>query len=906
MQIPALPENEVQRLQALHDLKILDSSPEERFDRLTRLAQNVLGTQMALVSLVDAKRQWFKSCQGLDACETGRDISFCGHAILDREIFEITDASQDPRFFDNPLVTESPHIRFYAGAPLSTPEGYRIGTLCIIADKPRKLNVTERKILRDLADCVEDEINQIELVQQSRMLNQFRSTLDRTLDCVFMFDAVSLRFYYVNEGATRQVGYTRDELLTMYPYDIKPYISQEQFQELIAPLLSGELDSLTFETTHQHKHGRHIPVEIFLQYIAPEGEHARFVAIVRDVSERKQAEAALRDREGQVRAIVETVVDGIVTINEKGTIETFNPAAVQIFGYKPEEVIGHNVKMLMPEPFHDEHDGYLRNYMSSGKAKVIGIGREVTGRRKDGSVFPMELAVSEMQVAGRRMFTGIVRNITERKRIDRMKNEFISTVSHELRTPLTSIRGSLGLITGGVLGELSEQVKAMLNIASNNTERLLMLINDILDIQKIEAGKMAFRFENVTLMPLIEKAVTELAAYATQHGVRYEITHRLEDIHVYADRDRLMQVFANLMSNAAKFSPTNSLVEISAARHSDGRLRISITDRGPGISENFKPQIFQPFSQSDSSDTRSKGGTGLGLAITKAIIDKHGGNIGFISREGIGTTFYVELPEMRGGEQNATDKPRILPNKHHACVLIVEDDPDIAALIQRMLTETGYDSDIAYNAKQARKLLAENNARYRLMTLDLLLPDEDGMSLLESLRRDTATQGLPVVVVSVMADEVKQQLIGGALDIKDWLQKPIDPTRLITAIKTACEADRIPRVLHVEDEPDVRAVVGAILKGRCDLVPADSVAAARKALATEKFDLVLLDICLPDGSGLDLIDFIEQYVVPPRIIIFSASEVTEEYANKVSGVLVKSRTGNDDLLRVMLGCMRNE
>lgn len=169
---PALPENEAQRLQALRRRSILDTPAEERFDRLTRLAKQMFGTPIALVSLVDADRQWFKSPQGLDACETGRDISFCGHAILDKDIFEVIDARLDPRFADNPLVVGPPNIRFYAGAPLSTPEGYRIGTLCVIADRPRQLTAEERQALRDLADCVEEEINQITLAQQGRALKQ--------------------------------------------------------------------------------------------------------------------------------------------------------------------------------------------------------------------------------------------------------------------------------------------------------------------------------------------------------------------------------------------------------------------------------------------------------------------------------------------------------------------------------------------------------------------------------------------------------------------------------------------------------------------------------------------------------------------------------------------------------------
>jgi DNA-binding response OmpR family regulator len=359
------------------------------------------------------------------------------------------------------------------------------------------------------------------------------------------------------------------------------------------------------------------------------------------------------------------------------------------------------------------------------------------------------------------------------------------------------------------------------------------------------------------------------------------------------------------MSNAAKFSPLGSKVEISAARHHDGRVRIAVTDYGPGIPEDFKSRIFQPFTQSDASDTRTKGGTGLGLAISKAIIERHGGQIDFITREGIGSTFYIELPEMRGSEESGADEPHMLPGSLRACVLIVEDDPDIAALIRRMMTEAGFDSDIACTAGQARQLLDEQGGQYRLMTLDLMLPDEDGMSLLESLRRNAATRELPVVVVSLEADEVKRQLVGGALDIRDWLQKPIDAERLIGVVRAACGTSSQPQVLHVEDEADTRAIVRAMLQPYCEVKSADTIEAAREALARHKFDLVLLDIGLPDGSGLDLIEIIGQHVSPPRIVIFSAMDVSKEYADKVSAVMVKSRTGNEELLRILLQSMRN-
>jgi len=378
--------------------------------------------------------------------------------------------------------------------------------------------------------------------------------------------------------------------------------------------------------------------------------------LVREITDRARAEAKLRDSEGRIRAVVDNVVDGIITIDDKGAIESFNPAAEQIFGYLSEEVTGHNVRMLMPDPYHGEHDDYLANYRRTGEAKIIGSTREMEGRRSDGGTFPMDLAVSEMFVGGRRMFTGIVRDITERKKVDRMKNEFISTVSHELRTPLTSIMGSLGLIRGGAAGDIPGEVSSLLDIAHNNADRLIMLINDILDIEKIEYGEMDFNIAPVKVATAVRGAIESNLSYAEQYHVRLVSEDAIDtqawETEMAADPDRLAQVFANLISNAAKFSPKGGEVILSAVSTDDG-VRISVSDSGPGIPEEFKQRMFQKFAQADGSDTRAKGGTGLGLSICKAILDRLDGTIGFKTKEGKGTTFYFELPLWRGDKKSA-------------------------------------------------------------------------------------------------------------------------------------------------------------------------------------------------------------------------------------------------------------
>ena len=370
----------------------------------------------------------------------------------------------------------------------------------------------------------------------------------------------------------------------------------------------------------------------------------RFLRLARESAiERAEAATALEEQARDTRAILDNVLDGIITIDQRGIVASFSSSAQRIFGFPEDEVIGRNVSMLMPQPYRGEHDGYLSNYVATGVARVIGIGREVTGRRKDGMHFPLELSVSETTHQGQPLFIGIVRDITERKRVEQLKNEFVSKVSHELRTPLTSIAGSLGLLAGGAVGQLPEKARPLVDIARTNSNRLTRLIDDLLDMEKMAAGKLAFDLRTEALIPLLHQALEANQTYAEQLGVRFALRECAEDVAVRVDRWRLMQVLSNLLSNAAKYAPRDSVVEVSACVR-ERLVRVAVKDSGPGIPEAFHDGVFQRFSQADSSDSRQKGGTGLGLAITKELVEHMGGRVGFESTPGAGATFYFDLP----------------------------------------------------------------------------------------------------------------------------------------------------------------------------------------------------------------------------------------------------------------------
>ena len=373
---------------------------------------------------------------------------------------------------------------------------------------------------------------------------------------------------------------------------------------------------------------------------------ATLIEGLKNIRSRHAAEHESQSNLIRWQSLIDNVLDGIITISDTGIIESFNPAATLIFGYSPEDVIGRNVKILMPEPYHSKHDTFIRNYTSGGPSRIIGIGREVEGRRSDGSTFPLDLAVSEMWLEDRRYFIGIVRDITKQKEIDRMKQELIASISHELRTPLTSIRGALGLLTGGAAGPLPEKAANLIGIAHSNSLHLGRLIDDILDLEKLKSGKMQFSFSDLDLHDLVKHAIDLNQSYATQFDVTLVEKDPPETaITVHGDSKRLLQVLTNILSNAAKFSPAGGTVTLSIERHGT-QVRVSVADQGSGIPESFRAHVFEKFTQADSTDRRKVSGTGLGLNIARHIMNAHGGIIDFITPPEGGTIFFFELPEI--------------------------------------------------------------------------------------------------------------------------------------------------------------------------------------------------------------------------------------------------------------------
>ena len=382
--------------------------------------------------------------------------------------------------------------------------------------------------------------------------------------------------------------------------------------------------------------------------------------------------------------------------------------------------------------------------------------------------------------------------------------------------------------------------------------------------------------------------------YGQQHEVHLQLVNAPESAIVWGDEHRLLQVFANLISNAVKYSPASGMVEVYVSRR-DSYFRVSVRNHGRGIPAEFRSRIFQRFAQADSSDTREKGGTGLGLSITKAIVERHGGNIDFNSEEGACTEFFFDLPEWQEVIEQAPSED----TRPH--MLICEDNPDVAMVLAELLEQEGVISDRVATAKAALAMLKQK--RYRGLLLDLGLPDMDGLTLIQKLRSDETTRNLPIIVVTGRTREDTKTWDGGALAVLDWLQKPIDRNCLSQALNHVMNNYSRPRILHVEDNIDVVQVTQALLEEDADYTYASSLAAARHELENNHFDLLLLDLTLPDGAGLELLDAINP---DTKVIVFSGQDPNAALKQHVSAALTKATTSNKQLLATIKQVINQE
>ncbi len=460
-------------------------------------------------------------------------------------------------------------------------------------------------------------------------INVLKTSLDFMRAEIYMYHPETLQYIYMNNAAQRRLGWTEEEYRTKTPADVTEFFDEERFRKRISVLLSGKAKSLSFESTGTKGE----PIEITEQLLDREGEIPRIVTVIRDISDRKAAEKEVES----FKTTLDFTNDPVFVFRPSTLHFSYmNNAAKAHFGWSEEE--------YQTKTIADVTEGFeIEAFRIKTKPLVFGTVSSQLYETRDINGIPFETNLQLIDFDGAEpRFVAVSRNISERKEIEKRKTEFVATVSHELRTPLTSIKGALGLLAAGVGGDVSSKHKAMIEIANKNSDRLMMLINDILDLEKIESGMMEFDFGPISVAELMTEAVEANKAYGDKYDVKFEIAGGEQDLFVRADGNRIMQVMSNLLSNAAKFSNPGGRIKICFGSQDD-RVLVSVRDYGQGIPEHAQATIFHKFTQVDTSDTRQKGGTGLGLNIAKKIIDRHGGKLAFDTAENQGTMFFFDL-----------------------------------------------------------------------------------------------------------------------------------------------------------------------------------------------------------------------------------------------------------------------
>lgn len=672
---PPPTHDEPSRLASLWSLGVLDTAAEERFDRITRIASRVAGVPIAVVSLVDTNRQWFKSCIGLDAPETPRSVSFCGHAIQSDRPLVVPDALLDERFADNPLVTGPPHIRFYAGFPLADHAGHVLGTLCVIGDRPGELDETARAVLTDLAEVARRELlgpdqqrRAVEELLEAHIRAAARSAADADADTDTGDD--------VHAGARADVALVRVlgqlapvgvfqtdvdgviELVDPGWVDItgvaaadaigtnwRTYLPRRLAGTVDRALEAAGSDVAAFELVLVPAGGgrRHCVFRV-LSLRDAAGAPRGHLATVEDITERRADAEALRSSELVHRSVLGAMNDGVVIVSARGDVVAANAAAERMFGTTTQELAGRPLPARSDRAVDGEGD--TGGDLDRLDRVVLRTASPATGDlvlcRADRSVLDVTARAVPLVSAGGAL-REVVLTMTEaddRRRVDDLQRQFVSTVSHELRTPLASIRGAIGLLAGGAVIPPDKHAR-LLTIADANAGRLSRLIDDLLDLERLDAGVYELLIRPTSIRQVVADTADMLSPLAADAGV--DLVHRAADATVLADAERVSQTLVNLVSNALKFSPSGSTVTIDATA-SEAEVEVHVRDEGRGIPVDRLESIFERFSQVEAGDSRSKGGAGLGLAICRAVVEQHGGRIWAESVPGRGSTFTFTLP----------------------------------------------------------------------------------------------------------------------------------------------------------------------------------------------------------------------------------------------------------------------
>jgi len=632
--------NEQARLAALRRYAVMDTPPEEAFDRLVQMASRTLGAPAALMTLLDADRQWFKASVGWDAEETPREFAFCGHNLMDTDVLVVPDLTADARFADNPYVAGDPGLRFYAGAPLCTPDGFILGSICVLDTAPRTLTSADVATLQDLAALAVEEL-------ERRTVHSYRQGLLESITDAFVAVDTNWRCLYVNARAEKLLQRDRGALLGRSLWDeFAPETVPKHYRLLHEAAATQE--PVRYEAYVA-------PLDRWMNVGAYPFDRGLSIYFA-DITERKAVEKALRQREDDLREAHRVARLGSWTWDLQADVTTWSVVKYDIFGLPPEKEVTYETFISR---VHPEDQANVRTFGAEIRGPEGPDSGEIDYRiiRPDGEVCfirerselirapdgtPLRVVGTAQDVTAETQRTAeLIQAKEEADQMNRLKSRFLANMSHEIRTPLTSIIGFAEILKEL---ELEGPVAECADTIYRSSDRLFTTLTSVLDLSQLEAGTLTLHPEELVVQDLVTDVVSTHDRYAAQQGIALACTVPPFDVEAKVDRTACIRVLSNIIGNAVKFTPEGSVdVRLTAAADT---FTCKISDTGIGIAESFLPSLFDPFKQESNGDTRLYEGSGLGLAITKDLVGLMGGTIDVETQKGEGTTFTVRLPRV--------------------------------------------------------------------------------------------------------------------------------------------------------------------------------------------------------------------------------------------------------------------
>jgi PAS domain S-box-containing protein len=775
-----IPHNEHERLQEVHNLSVLDTLPDEQLDTITKLASVICNVPISLITVLDQKRQWFKSKYGLDVSETPREDSFCQYSILENTFFEVEDAHNDERFAGSPLVVGEPNIRFYASYPLYITDDIALGSLCVIDRKPNKLNEHQKETLQILAKQV---ANLFSLHREIRLKEQYLQFFRASSD---LFCLINKEGYVLesNGAFNKQLKYPVGENRLLFK-DILRFQHQAKFLRILKEMKessSYQSKNLLAKTKSMDSQLYHIDWNICF-----DAQNSDFLFISgRDMTEEIKAKEMLEIKQKQSNQFIENI-QGLIFICDKDmTLLNVNDVVCHIFGQESSAIVGNRLSAYVHA--QDRLDfGETFQDCTYGKA-VEGVFR-MLDQRSEARYIRCKITTSEATHANRTfMISGLdITDLTEmeslldiaryKEQISRFKDDFLSNVSHELRTPMNAIMGFTNLLLGTSLDFNQTDYAESINYAS---QKLLHVINDIIDFNSIKSGELILKNDTFDLQKVLHRIFAVSHSSALRKELMFTFTDPANMLqYLVGDSLRFSQILINIINNAIKFTDRGK-VDVSVSQQvadSICHLEFVISDTGIGIADTTD-DIFEDFSRLDSNINRQHEGTGLGLSISKELLLLLGGTISYKSQEGVGSCFTINIQFKLSNEL-----PEILPfsgkETLSGCkILLVEDGILNQKLAKKILSSYDAEVDIADNGAIAIEFLANN--KYDLILLDIQMPVMDGFTTAKNIRNELKLT-LPIVAVtghSQYGEEEKCIKAG----MNDYLSKPFTKEELFSKV----------------------------------------------------------------------------------------------------------------------------